>query len=560
MRLGSAGARQRLMFFALLGVGVPVLALAGFAAYQTRHLGRFLSDTSADYGAYAASLTAHSLSEEIEHRVADAAADARLATVWGGASDRLLNLLRTGDPLLKDPFLVPDEEIVHAAEGGGASGSAADLDSRRQARAYRTVDDNLAESVSAPLRTWRAVLGTVYDTLYVVPGTRGDRPLVLVPLLGFQGRVVGLAGWRLNYAALDDGFFRRLIASRVFGDPRVYRADRMAKALALVVRDAQGVERFRSSKPAGDLTYAMATVGPNLPGWRVSVGPSAGSPYLWIRRFVVAAYLLMFFLVVLCLAALWISLRQASEEIQLAESKSAFLANVSHELKTPLSLIRMAGETLEMGRVQSDEERRRFLHMISRECRRLTHMINHVLDFAMIEAGKKEFRFHPVDLARVVRETIEVFEPQLQERQFEVRVDVPPDLPAVEADAEAVTRCLMNLLDNAVKYSKDRRLIEVTARVRPPGTDGDRGEARLAVTDHGVGLAAHDRDRIFEKFFRVEQGLVHDVKGSGLGLSLVRQIAEAHGGHVEVESSPGQGSTFTLVLPARQDRGSGGRS
>jgi signal transduction histidine kinase len=202
----------------------------------------------------------------------------------------------------------------------------------------------------------------------------------------------------------------------------------------------------------------------------------------------------------------------------------------------------------------------RFLQVISRESRRLTHMINQVLDFARIEAGRREFRFHPTDLGKLVRDTMEVFEPQFRERGFQVRVDVPPDLPMVEADAEGVTRCLMNFVDNAVKYSRDRRFIEVRARVRPPGENGDHGEARLAVTDHGIGLSAHDRNRIFEKFFRVEQGLVHDVKGSGLGLSLVRHIAEAHGGRVEVESSPGQGSTFTLVIPARQDGASRGRS
>jgi two-component system phosphate regulon sensor histidine kinase PhoR len=135
-----------------------------------------------------------------------------------------------------------------------------------------------------------------------------------------------------------------------------------------------------------------------------------------------------------------------------------------------------------------------------------------------------------------------------------VRADVPETTPPIEADSEAVTQCLMNFLDNAVKYSKDRRSIEVRVRVVPPGTDGDLGEARIQVTDQGVGIGTRDRERIFDKFFRVEQGMVHDVKGSGLGLSLVRHIAEAHGGRVEVDSTPGQGSTFALILPARQPR------
>jgi signal transduction histidine kinase len=262
--------------------------------------------------------------------------------------------------------------------------------------------------------------------------------------------------------------------------------------------------------------------------------------------------LLLVLLVLLSVAALWAALRQASEEIQLAEAKTAFLANVSHELKTPLALIRMAGETLELGRVRSDEERQRFLKVIGRECRRLTHMINHVLDFAKIEAGRKEFRFQRTDLRKIVQETLEVFQPQFEEGKFEVAVDVPDTLPPIEADPEAVTQCLMNLLDNAVKYSKDRRSIEVKVRVTPPETDGNLGEARIQVADHGIGISARDRERIFDKFFRVDHGMVHDVKGSGLGLSLVRHIAEAHGGRMEVESTPGQGSRFVLVLPARQ--------
>lgn len=554
MVLPLAGARRRLMVFALIGVGIPLLVLAAFGAYQTRHLGRFLSETSSDYGAYAASLVAKTLSDEAQRRVSDAAADARLATIWGGASDRLLNLLHTGDPLLHDPFLVPDESIVRAAEGGPDSGRTRE-DPPVAASAFREPGDSLSARVVAPRSAWQAVLGTVYDTVYVVPAGPGhERSIVLVPLLGFQGRAVAVAGWSLDLGALDSAFFERLVTRQVFGDPRVYRADRMARSLSFVIRDDAGHERYRTRAAAGGIVWAESPVGPMLPGWRVSVGPSAGSPYLWARRFVYAAYLLMVFLVTLCLIALWMSLRQASEEIRLAEAKSAFLANVSHELKTPLALIRLAGETLEMGRVRTEEERMRFLAVIGRECRRLTHMINHVLDFAKIEAGKREFRFAPTDLGKVVRETLEVFEPQLQDRSFEVRVDVPPDLPPVEADAEAVTRCLMNLIDNAVKYSRDRRYLEVRARVQPPGADGDRGEARLTVSDRGIGIPFRDRERIFEKFARVEQGLVHDVKGSGLGLSLVRHIAEAHGGRVEVDSAPGQGSTFTLVLPARQDR------
>ena len=539
--------RRRLILITLVGVGAPLLALAGFAAYQTRHLARFLSDASSDYGGYAATLTAKTLAFEVQRRVIEASADARLATSFAGASPDLLNLMQTGDPLLSRPFLVKDDEILRVAEEPSRPDNEVVAVS-----GFGLPHDSLSIRVTAPRSIWRALVGAVYDTIYVVPPLRGERPLVIVPLIGFQGRIVAAAGWELHAEALSTTYLERLLNARVFNDPRVYHAERISKALALSVYDDQEHEVYRSRPGTHGVLYAEAPVGPLLPGWRVSVGPAAGSPYVWARAFVVAAYLLLALLVLLSLAALWAALRQASEEIQLAEAKTAFLANVSHELKTPLALIRMAGETLELGRVRNDEERQRFLHVIGRECRRLTHMINHVLDFAKIEAGRKEFRFQRTDLVQVVNDTLEVFQPQFEEGKFEVLVDVPDTLPAIEADPEAVTQCLMNLLDNAVKYSKDQRSIEVKVRVTPPGTDGNLGEARIQVADHGIGISARDRERIFDKFFRVEQGMVHDVKGSGLGLSLVRHIAEAHGGHIEVESSPGQGSKFVLVLPARQ--------
>jgi signal transduction histidine kinase len=539
--------RRRLILITLVGVGLPLLALAAFAAYQTRHLARFLSDASSDYGGYAATLTSKTLAFEVQRRVVEASADARLATSFAGASPDLLNLMQTGDPLLGRPFLVRDEEILRVAEEQQGPDNEVVAVS-----GFGLPRDSLSIRVTAPRAIWRALVGAVYDTIYVVPPRPGERPLVIVPLIGFQGRIVAAAGWELHTEALSRTYLERLLSARVFGDPRVYHAERMSKALALSVYDNQGQEVFRSRPGTSGILYAEAPVGSLLPGWRVAVGPAAGSPYVWARAFVWAAYLLLALLVLLSLAALWAALRQASEEIQLAEAKTGFLANVSHELKTPLALIRMAGETLELGRVRNEEERQRFLHVIGRECRRLTHMINHVLDFAKIEAGKKEFRFQRTDLRQVVNETLEVFQPQFDQGKFEVAVDVPETLAPIEADPEAVTQCLMNLLDNAVKYSKDQRSIEVKVRVTPPGTDGDLGEARIQVADHGIGISTRDRERIFDKFFRVEHGMVHDVKGSGLGLSLVRHIAEAHGGRIEVESTPGQGSRFVLVLPARQ--------
>jgi len=249
----------------------------------------------------------------------------------------------------------------------------------------------------------------------------------------------------------------------------------------------------------------------------------------------------------LSLVALGLGLRLAMREVEVAELKSGFLANVTHELKTPLAMIRMASETLELGRVRNEADSKRFLATISRECRRLTHMINNVLDFAKIEEGKREFMFASADVGRLVHDTLEIFEPQFKQGGFEVDVDVPENLPRVQLDAQAITQCLINLVDNAIKYSRETKHIAI--RVSPDGN----GRMRIAVEDRGIGIAARDSERIFEKFTRADTGLVHNVKGSGLGLALVRHIARAHGGDVELTSVPGEGSTFTLVLPLQQE-------
>lgn len=563
MILPRQRAHRRLTLIALLGVGLPVVFLAGFGAYQTRHVQSFLSETTSEYGAYATGLVAQTLSAEISARVGAVSEYARMAASWGGSSGRYLQLLASQDPLLTDPFLIPDNELLRAAEGE----SIVDVETPSptgvewsEAFALAGEVGDQAMPVRAPIGMWRDIIGTVYDTVYVVPATMEENALALAPLVGFGGRVVGVAGWRMNPEVLDRSYFKTLIETEVFDEPRTYGAERMSRGLSVAIVDDRGNTVYRSRKPSTSYAWAETMVGPVLPGWRVTVGPSTESTYVSVQRLVMIQYFALFFLVVTSLAALWFSTRQAGEEIQLAESKTSFLANVSHELKTPLALIRLAGETMELGRVRSEEERQKFLQIITRECRRLTHMINNVLNFAKIEAGRKEFHFHPTDLRRVVSETLETFERQLEEKKFAVRVDVPEDPVSIEADAEAITQCLVNLIDNAMKYSDSNRYIEVRVRVKEPETDEDPGKATISVIDHGMGISPHEKKRIFDKFTRAESGLVHNVRGSGLGLSLVRHIMQAHNGRIELQSTPGQGSTFTLVLPVRQDSQVRGRT
>jgi signal transduction histidine kinase len=216
---------------------------------------------------------------------------------------------------------------------------------------------------------------------------------------------------------------------------------------------------------------------------------------------------------------------------------------VSHELRTPLASIRVFGELLRLGRVRDPEKVRAYGEYIDAESRRLTRLVDNILDFARIESDQKRYRLEPTDLAALVEETLEAFEVRLRQDGFALALHAPPEpLPPVRLDPAAIGQVLTNLLDNAVKHSGAGRRITVTL-----GRDG--GDATVAVRDEGPGIPAAEHERIFEKFYRGGDGLVQDAQGSGLGLAIVKHVVEAHRGRVELASRPGAGSTFTIRLP-----------
>jgi signal transduction histidine kinase len=226
----------------------------------------------------------------------------------------------------------------------------------------------------------------------------------------------------------------------------------------------------------------------------------------------------------------------------MARLKSDFVANVSHDLKTPLAVIRMFAETLEMERVPNEASRREYYGVITRESERLTRLIDNVLDFSRIEGGRQCYAIALGHVEPVIHEVLEAFRYPLAQQGFKVDVYVAPDLPEIPLDPEAMKQALANLVDNAIKYSDERRRLGVTAR--RVGND-----ICIAVSDEGVGIPAREHDRIFEKFYRVGRSETQGRRGSGVGLALVKHIVEAHGGHVTVESQSDQGSCFTVHLP-----------
>jgi signal transduction histidine kinase len=259
-------------------------------------------------------------------------------------------------------------------------------------------------------------------------------------------------------------------------------------------------------------------------------------------RFLRYNYMVLAALSLLMVGGIWLTYRNVSREMTLARLKSDFVANVSHELRTPLALIRLYAETLELGRLNAKEKYQEYFRIIREESERLTALINNILDFSRIDAGRKEYEFQETNLAELVHSTLESYRFQIQQNGFGFEENISSDIPPVNVDREAIARSLLNLVNNALKYSKDQKYIGVSLY-------RTNGSVKIEVQDRGIGIPANEQEKIFEKFYRCGDPLVHNVKGSGLGLSLVRHIARAHGGDVLVESFPDKGSKFTIALP-----------
>ena len=269
------------------------------------------------------------------------------------------------------------------------------------------------------------------------------------------------------------------------------------------------------------------------------------------ERFVRTGFLILGGLSLVLVGGLVLTYRNVSKEMALARLKSDFVSNVSHELRTPLSLIRLYAETLELGRLTTPEKHQEYYQIIRKESERLTALINNILDFSRIEAGRKEYDFRDTDMGELVHNTLDSYRYQIEQQGFTFEEKVE-SVPALRVDREAMARSLVNLVNNALKYSQDRKYIGVNLY-------RDNGSVKLEVIDHGIGIPHQEQGKIFEKFYRVGDPLVHNTKGSGLGLSLVRHIIQAHGGAVTVDSSPGQGSKFTIALPVQPDKAGGNR-
>jgi signal transduction histidine kinase len=234
--------------------------------------------------------------------------------------------------------------------------------------------------------------------------------------------------------------------------------------------------------------------------------------------------------------------RAAAREVRLAELKSTFVSSVSHDLKTPLALIQLFAETLELGRLKNTERAHEYYRIINSEARKLTRLINNLLDFSKIEAGLRRYQREPVDLAVLAKRVLDALESQFKHNRFSVSLTAEPGVAPVLIDPEAAEQALENLLSNAMKYSPEHREILVEV-------DQVDGFGRIRVTDRGVGIAPRQQRKIFRKFYRIQIDAGSGPQGTGLGLAIVDHVMRGQGGFVRVDSEPGRGSTFTLHFP-----------
>jgi len=383
------------------------------------------------------------------------------------------------------------------------------------------------------------------DTLDPVVDERDpENRIIMRPILDADDRVVGVAGM-----IIDEDYFEQFLAELIEKSLASFFPAATREGIVIHVHDRRGqlvggsrrTRDVRAEDPS-EKNEQMKPFSYVFADHTLGINSLYETPEEYARAGFLLNMTLSICLALVLLAVIVMALRAASREMHLSQMKNDFVSNVSHELRTPLASIRVFGEFLRLGRVESEEKVREYGEFIETESRRLTGLVNNILDFSRIESGRKTYRFKQADLGAVIEQTLKTFDVRLRQSGFLIRREMTDPLPLIRIDSDAITQAVSNLVDNAVKYSGSSREIAVDL-------SRENGWAVIRIVDHGIGISSQDQKKIFERFHRVGSSLVHDVKGSGLGLSIVSHIVAAHRGEVTVESEPGRGSRFSIKLP-----------
>jgi signal transduction histidine kinase len=389
--------------------------------------------------------------------------------------------------------------------------------------------------------------GTPYHFFYN-SAPRGEKRLyesvALFLITGPTGQVQGVGGIAFDADYLREQFFPQMLDTVLSRNVSEGQSEKNP-AVIMVHLKSDSTPLAASSGWDGGVPEVERNLEGAFPNLTLAIKLRGTTLATLGEHFVRTSFLVLGGLTLLLAGGIVLTHRNVAKEMALARLKSDFVSNVSHELRTPLSLIRLYAETLEMGRLSSPEKYQEYYRIIRKESERLSALINNILDFSRIEAGRKEYDFRETDMRELVHTTLDSYRYQIEQNGFVFEEKIGDDVPSMQVDREALSRSLLNLVNNALKYSHDRKYIGVNLYRK-------NGSVRLEVIDHGIGIPDQEQSKIFEKFYRVGDPLVHNTKGSGLGLSLVRHIVQAHGGEVLVDSAPGEGSKFTISLPVNK--------
>ena len=342
--------------------------------------------------------------------------------------------------------------------------------------------------------------------------------------------------------SLNEEYVKQKLLSEIVGNT-LKSSTSAISASNSVIRISDNSENNIFTTTKGNQNYVHKTqLEPPFYNWSAEIGfkdadiESVARTNFWKNLIVTLSILGILVL------GLLLTIRAANREIKLAQAKSAFVSNVSHELKTPLSLIRLFVEMLELGYVKNDSKIRKYYSVINHESRRLSHLIDNILDFSKIESGHRNYDFKDHNIGEIVSNVLSNYSYHIDKAEFNLTVNIENNLPSISVDSDAITQAIINLIDNAIKYSPDKKEISITVK-------NNDSHITLEVADYGKGIAKDEHKKIFEKFYRADDGLIHDVKGSGLGLALVKHIVEAHQGKIYVKSKINEGSRFIIELP-----------